>query len=199
MRLNDSVPFRTHPPTLPFPPSPSPSSSLSRRASYSSSRLPFSPPPSSITMAPVNKNTPKTGVNGTKKKRGGEQGEFTLKRVKGSSACSLSVYSSTSGRFFLAESQLNSNILELCTIALCRRQERTSTSTLPVLARRSFSTEARPFGIETERLPRLLPSRRARRMLLTVVSGLTSGGLVCILASWSVILTVIQERVSCID
>ncbi|CED84206.1 ngp1nt-domain-containing protein [Phaffia rhodozyma] len=34
-------------------------------------------------MAPSKSTPAKTGVSGTKKKRGGEQGEFTLKRVKG--------------------------------------------------------------------------------------------------------------------
>lgn len=37
------------------------------------------------TMAPSKPATSKTGVEGTKKKRGGEKGEFTLKRVKGMS------------------------------------------------------------------------------------------------------------------
>lgn len=36
-------------------------------------------------MAPSKPATSKTGVEGTKKKRGGEKGEFTLKRVKGKS------------------------------------------------------------------------------------------------------------------
>lgn len=36
-------------------------------------------------MAPSKPASAKTGVEGTKKKRGGEKGEFTLKRVKGKS------------------------------------------------------------------------------------------------------------------
>jgi hypothetical protein len=46
-------------------------------------------------MAPVKHGVGKTGVSGTKKKRGGETGEFNLKRVKGpslsSSGCSVAL------------------------------------------------------------------------------------------------------------
>jgi len=40
-------------------------------------------------MAPSKPSSAKTGVEGTKKKRGGEKGEFTLKRVKGKSTLLL--------------------------------------------------------------------------------------------------------------
>lgn len=45
---------------------------------------------SQLTMAPVKHGVGKTGVSGTKKKRGGETGEFNLKRVKGASFSYLS-------------------------------------------------------------------------------------------------------------
>lgn len=113
-------------------------------------------------MAPVNKSTPKTGVNGTKKKRGGEQGEFTLKRVKGQyiQPC------------FIPPSSLPSALLPGAYSPGFHRQPcpsipqvRISTSMPPAPGRRSSSTVERPFATETERLPRLLLSRRVKRML----------------------------------
>lgn len=124
-------------------------------------------------MAPTTKGAGKNGVTGTKKKRGGDTGEFTLKRVKGpspppASACQQGLAlgwrcSHTDGRWASCAVDGHS-------------QERTSTSTPRARARRSSSTAARQFATGTARSPRPPPSRRARRMLRTDASRLTSAG-----------------------